>query len=108
MTRVQLTINGTTRWIGSLQYEYFNPVNKSEEKYRKTLQKNFPYNMKDEWDLFPYSDIQLPVLENNALAKKLSDDAGWEARTHDPNFGSSSMFSERKSCKNIYMTILRN
>lgn len=81
MSRIQLTINGTTRWIDALQYEYFNPVCKSEAKYRKTLQKNFPYDFGDDTDLSPYSTVTLPTLTTDALAKRLSDDAKWEDKT---------------------------
>lgn len=102
MTRIQLTINGTTRWIDALQYEYFNPVCKSEEKYRKTLQKNFPYDFGDDTDLFPYSTVTLPTLTTDALAKRLSDDAKWEARIYDSSFRSISVFRERKSKKDFY------
>lgn len=106
MTKVQLTVNETTRWIDSLQYEYFNPVNKSEEKYRKTLQKNFPYDFGDDRDLFPYSTVTLPTLITDTLAKRLSDDARWESRICNPNFRSLSMFRERKSHKDIYYDCL--
>lgn len=102
MTRIQLTINGTTRWIDSLHYEYFNPVCKSEEKYRATLQKNFPYDFGDDRDLFPYSTVTLPTLTTDALAKRLSDDAKRETRSYDPSFRSTSIFRERKSQKDIY------
>lgn len=102
MTRIQLTINGTTRWIDALQYEYFNPVCKSEKKYRKTLQKNFPYDFGDDRDLFPYSAVTLPTLTTDALAKRLSDDAKWETRIYDPRFRNTSIFRERKSKKDLY------
>ena len=102
MTRIQLTINGKTRWIDALQYEYFNPVYKSEEKYRKTLQKNFPYDFGDDTDLFPYSTVTLPKLTIDTLAKKLSDDAKWETQIYDPSFRSTSVFRERKSKKELY------
>lgn len=102
MTRIQLTINGTTRRIDALQYEYFNPVCKSEKKYRKTLQKNFPYDFGDDTDLFPYSTVALPTLTTDALAKRLSDEAKWETRIYDPSFRSASLFREIKSKKDFY------
>lgn len=102
MTRIQLTINGKTRWVDALQYEYFNPVCKSEEKYRKTLQKNFPYDFGDDTDLFPYSTVTLPKLAIDTLAKRLSDDAKWETRIYDPSFRSTSVFRETKSKKDLY------
>lgn len=81
MIKAQLTVNGETRSLSSFKYEYFQPVRKSEEKYRKILQKNFPYDFPDKQDLFPYYSNNLPTLKNDALAQRLREKAYFDAYT---------------------------
>lgn len=68
MPHALLIINNEKRNIRGFRYEYFRKIEKSKERYRKILQKNFPYNEVDRYDLFPYESCNLPV-----LGKSLSD-----------------------------------
>lgn len=61
MPHAQLIINNEKRNIRGFRYEYFRKIEKSKERYRKILQKNFPYNEADRYDLFPYESCNLPV-----------------------------------------------
>lgn len=98
MIKAQLTVNGETRSLSSFKYEYFQPVRKSEEKYRKILQKNFPYDFPDKQDLFPYYSNNLPTLKNDALAQRLREKAYFDAYT----LSDAGMAFNRKSKKDYY------
>lgn len=75
MNRVQLIMDGETRTVLQLHYEYFHPAEKSDEKYLKILHKNFPYTFSDGRNTFPYCHQLLPVLEHGRLDKDLASSA---------------------------------
>lgn len=70
-----MIINNEKRNIRGFRYEYFRKIEKSKERYRKILQKNFPYNEADRYDLFPYESCNLPVLGKSLSDMKLVKEA---------------------------------
>lgn len=108
--RAQLKILNEVRWVDYISYEYFNPVVKSEDKYRKTLQKNFPFDIEDRWNLYPYSHLELPILSKDLLANSLVDEAKRNSSNSLAPYFNVSLFGKPKSNKDLYydeLTLLR-
>lgn len=62
MYRIKLEVNGNERQVNNLDYEYFCPVEIDTIRYRKFLQKNFPYNI-DDYLKYRYEEV--PSVEVN-------------------------------------------
>ncbi|GAF05940.1 type VI secretion system tube protein TssD [Saccharicrinis fermentans] len=71
MFKAKLEVNGYERWLTALHYEYFCPVDINEDRYRKFLQKNFPYELSDSYNLAPYNHRSLPLIKQSLLDKEL-------------------------------------
>ncbi|GAF05108.1 type VI secretion system tube protein TssD [Saccharicrinis fermentans] len=73
MYKIKLVVNSYERWLTGLHYEYFCPIEVDKKYYLKFLQKNFPYEMSDAYDLHPYGHI-LPSVKKSRLDDQLQRD----------------------------------
>lgn len=110
MISAQLKISNEVRWIDYISYEYFNPVVKSEDRYHKTLQKNFPFDLENRWNLYSYSHLELPILSKDLLANSLVDETKRNPSISLAPYFNASLFGKPKSNKDLYyddLTLLR-
>lgn len=79
MYHIQLFVEEEKRRLLSLYYEYFRPAYIPENKYLKTLYKNYPYCQGDQYNLMPYSDAELPKLSHEKTDHELVREAFCQA-----------------------------
>lgn len=101
MYKIQLEVAGNKRWLTKLNYDYFCPVQISEDYYQKFLYKNFPFEIGDEFDLFPYHQHNIPSIKPDLLDQKLQKEA-YQDITRSNSFFPSSFSSLSKSPKQTY------
>jgi len=108
MFKAKLEVNGHERWLTALHYEYFCPVDINEDRYRKFLQKNFPYELSDSYNLAPYNHRSLPLIKQSLLDKELErkcrqnlDDATSSYKMESV-FKAMAAFGEKDDRKNAY------
>lgn len=101
MYRIQLLVEEEKRTLLSFQYEYFRPAYIPENKYLKTLYKNYSYSQDDQYNLMPYYDAELPKLSHQNLDRKLVREAFYQADR------ASMLYGNNKVCrKQIYYDTL--
>jgi len=114
MYKIKLVVNSYERWLTSLRYEYFCPVEMDPEYYKKYLQKNFPFESDDTTDMAmaPYNHRTIPVVKISEYDKKLIKDSLREAefavKHGESNIGAKefSSFGEKNPLKSKYYTKL--
>ncbi|WP_068475519.1 type VI secretion system tube protein TssD [Saccharicrinis aurantiacus] len=114
MYKIKLVVNSYERWLTSLRYEYFCPVEMDPEYYKKYLQKNFPFESADTTDMAmaPYNHRTIPVVKISEYDKKLIKDSLREAefavKHGESDIGAKefSSFGEKNPLKSKYYTKL--
>ncbi|WP_154665642.1 type VI secretion system tube protein TssD [Saccharicrinis fermentans] len=112
MYRVKLVVDSYERWLTSVYYEYFCPVDMDPEYYKKYLQKNFPFEPADTKDMAPYNPRTIPTVNPTFFDKELIRESLREAefavKHGESNFCTEkfSSFGEDKSLKAKYYTKL--
>ncbi|WP_075602978.1 type VI secretion system tube protein TssD [Saccharicrinis aurantiacus] len=80
MYQIKLVVDSYERWLTGLHYEYFCPIEVDKAYYRKFLQKNFPYEMGDAYNLHPYAN-KLPLVKWSQLDERLQQDCMRQAQS---------------------------
>ncbi|WP_282038723.1 DUF3289 family protein [Saccharicrinis aurantiacus] len=80
MYQIKLVVDSYERWLTGLHYEYFCPIEVDKAYYRKFLQKNFPYEMGDAYNLHPYTN-KLPLVKRSQLDERLQQDCMRQAQS---------------------------
>lgn len=102
MYHIKLIVEEEKRTLLSFHYEYFRPAYILEDKYLKTLYKNYPYNSDDQYNLMPYYGAELPELSHNNFDKNLVREAFYQADS-----ASTMLYGNNKVCrKQIYYDTL--
>lgn len=74
MIKAKITIDGQSRWLNALFYEYFLPVYPDKSFYRAFLQKNFPYEFCDSYSPIPFTHKKVPRITPTRTDIKIADD----------------------------------
>jgi len=70
MYKIKLVVDSHERWVSTLHYEYFCPVEVDKQLYRQFLQKNFPYKAGDA-DKVKAKGHNVPTIRPSLLDEKL-------------------------------------
>lgn len=73
MIKAQITVDGQSRWLNALFYEYFLPVYPDKSFYRAFLQKNFPYEINDAYSLFSFYNRNVPRITPTKADIEIAD-----------------------------------
>ena len=73
MIKAQITVDGQSRWLNALFYEYFLPVYPDKSFYRAFLQKNFPYEISDAYSLSSFYNKKVPRITPTKTDIKIAD-----------------------------------
>jgi hypothetical protein len=74
MIKSKITVDGQSRWLNALCYEYFLPVYPDKSFYRAFLQKNFPYEISDAYSLSSFYNKKVPRITLTKTDIKIADD----------------------------------
>src|SRR5690554_4942153 len=74
MIKAKITIDGQSRWLNALFYEYFLPVYPDKSFYRAFLKKNFPYEFCDSHSPIPFTHEKAPRTTPTRTDIKIADD----------------------------------
>jgi len=74
MIKTKITIDGQSRWLNALSYEYFLPVYPDKSFYRAFLQKNFPYEFCDSYSPISFTHKKVPRIIPTRTDIKIADD----------------------------------
>ena len=74
MIKAKITIDGQSRWLNALFYEYFLPVYPDKSFYRAFLKKNFPYEFCDSHSPISFTHKKVPRITPTRTDIKIADD----------------------------------
>jgi hypothetical protein len=113
MIKAKITVDGQSRWLNALCYEYFYPVYPDKDFYKAFLQKNFPYESIDAYSTQSFYHREVPIItptrEDLEIAfncKKTAQALYPTSPVKTSNFGFDFGFDEPPTDKNQYYKAL--